>query len=73
MDAIKSIQILIHLLQLMLQIFYCFCQSVYYNCFGSKEKDVTDEIVLVRKILCAIYNINVDDIRNIIQFIKNIV
>lgn len=31
----------------MLQIFYCFCQSVYYNCFGSKEKDVTDEIVLI--------------------------
>lgn len=48
MEAIKIIQILINVLQLMLQIFYYICQSVYYNCFGLQEKDVTDEIVLVR-------------------------
>ncbi|XP_011874885.1 PREDICTED: short-chain dehydrogenase/reductase family 16C member 6-like [Vollenhovia emeryi] len=47
MDALKIIEILINLLRLALEILFDICQSVYYNCVGSREKNVTGEIVLI--------------------------
>lgn len=41
--------------QLLLQILYYICESMYYKLFGLQEKSVVGEIVLVRtKCVCMI-------------------